>query len=79
MVHSTVTNRTWKAGHFSFTVGLEDVMKTLSLWVLLAFLPVTTITTRATKLPFIQDDFARARAEALQRKRPIFVECWAPW
>ncbi|MBV9265073.1 MAG: hypothetical protein JO061_02780 [Acidobacteriaceae bacterium] len=30
-------------------------------------------------LPFIQDDYSLARAQALQQKLPIFVECWAPW
>ena len=30
-------------------------------------------------LPFIQDDYSKALAEAKQRKLPIFVECWAPW
>jgi len=27
----------------------------------------------------INDDYARARAEAQRRKVPIFVEVWAPW
>jgi len=54
-------------------------MKTASLWILLALLPLTTVAASATRLPFIQDDFAKARAEAVQRKVPIFVECWAPW
>ena len=30
-------------------------------------------------LPFIEDDYSRALAEAKARKIPIFVECWAPW
>ena len=30
-------------------------------------------------LPFIQDDYARALAEARARKVPIFIEAWAPW
>ena len=30
-------------------------------------------------LPFIEDDFPRALAEARARKLPIFVEAWAPW
>jgi hypothetical protein len=30
-------------------------------------------------LPFIRDDFARARAEANRRKLPMFVDVWAPW
>ena len=33
----------------------------------------------ASALPFIRDDFARARTGARQRSLPIFVEVWAPW
>jgi hypothetical protein len=31
------------------------------------------------RLPFIADDYARARAEAVRRQVPLFVEVWAPW
>ena len=31
------------------------------------------------RLPIINDDYARARAEAVRRHVPIFVEAWAPW
>ena len=30
-------------------------------------------------LPFINDDFEKATAEAKRRNVPIFVEVWAPW
>jgi hypothetical protein len=30
-------------------------------------------------LPFIQDDYAKALKEARARKRPLFIETWAPW
>jgi hypothetical protein len=30
-------------------------------------------------LPFIEDDYARAVAEATRTKLPLFVEAWAPW
>jgi hypothetical protein len=30
-------------------------------------------------LPFIEDDFGRALALAKERKRPVFIEGWAPW
>ena len=33
----------------------------------------------AQVLPFIDDDYARARDEARSRKLPIFAESWAPW
>jgi len=31
------------------------------------------------RLPFIADDYARARAEANRSRLPLFVEVWAPW
>jgi len=37
------------------------------------------VTTAPTRLPFVQDDFARAQRDARQRGLPIFVEVWAPW
>jgi hypothetical protein len=30
-------------------------------------------------VPFIEDDYVRALAEAKQRNVPLFVEAWAPW
>ena len=30
-------------------------------------------------LPFIEDDWPRALAEAKRRNVPIFIEAWAPW
>ena len=30
-------------------------------------------------LPFIENDFSKALGEARAKKRPIFVETWAPW
>jgi hypothetical protein len=33
----------------------------------------------AAPLAFIEDDWARAQSEAKQRKKPIFVDAWAPW
>lgn len=32
-----------------------------------------------SRLPIINDDYARAHAEAVHRHVPIFVEVWAPW
>ena len=34
---------------------------------------------RRPVLPFIQDDYARALAEARARKVPVFIDAWAPW
>jgi hypothetical protein len=30
-------------------------------------------------LPFIENDFAKAVAQARTKKVPIFVDAWAPW
>jgi hypothetical protein len=30
-------------------------------------------------LPWIEDDYGRALAEARAKKVPIFAEAWAPW
>jgi hypothetical protein len=30
-------------------------------------------------LPFVEDNYAKARAEARSRRVPLFVEAWAPW
>lgn len=39
--------------------------------------PVAPVTHLA--LPFIQNDYPRALAEARARKVPLFIEAWAPW
>lgn len=30
-------------------------------------------------LPFIEDDYRKAVAEARERRLPILVDAWAPW
>jgi hypothetical protein len=30
-------------------------------------------------LPFIDNDYAKALAQAKKRNVPIFVDAWAPW
>jgi len=51
--------------------------------VLLATLATLATQARAsappTHLPIINDDYAKAQAEARQRHLPLFVEVWAPW
>ena len=62
----------------------------LSLWVLALGMVSGRVTTataapaaaapaRPMVLPWIEDDWTRAVAQAKQRKLPIFVESWAPW
>jgi tetratricopeptide (TPR) repeat protein/thiol-disulfide isomerase/thioredoxin len=41
--------------------------------------PPRPATASAEVLPFIEDDYARALAEAREKKRPLFVDLWAPW
>ncbi len=53
--------------------------RTAVIWALLATIQLSALAASAAKLPFLEDDFARARAIATERKLPIFVECWAPW
>jgi len=48
--------------------------KILALLIVVGFAPGL-----AAALPFIQDNYQQALAQAKQRKQPIFVECWAPW
>jgi hypothetical protein len=33
----------------------------------------------AKRLPFVDDDYARAIRDARARGVPVFVEAWAPW
>ncbi len=42
---------------------------------------LTTLVLAATaaRLPFIENDYARALATARAQKKPIFIEAWAPW
>ena len=40
---------------------------------------VTTSPGARESLPFIEDDYPRALAEAKQRGLPLFVDVWAPW
>ena len=35
--------------------------------------------TEPARLPFVEDDYARALSEATARGVPIFVDAWAPW
>jgi len=46
---------------------------------LLATLVCAAGLVQSAALPFIEDDYPRALAEARSRKVPLFVEIWAPW
>jgi hypothetical protein len=56
----------------------RDGMKKVFLMAL--FLTVSAFSVASTPgLPFIQDNYAKALAQAKQGNLPIFVEVWAPW
>lgn len=46
---------------------------------LLAALLVVTASSARAELPFIENDYAKAMAQARAKNIPIFVEAWAPW
>jgi endonuclease YncB( thermonuclease family) len=55
-------------------------MHRLARLALIAVLLVAAAPLRAAgNLPFIDDDYAKALAEARARKLPLFIEAWAPW
>ena len=45
--------------------------------------PPAAENTQGTKavlaLPFVEDDYTRALAEAKAKAVPLFIEAWAPW
>jgi hypothetical protein len=58
------------------TDRIKPMKRTLALAVLvLSAMPVLA----KEVLPFIEDDFAKAVAQARTKKEPIFVDAWAPW
>ena len=48
-------------------------------FVAFCFLFLVPAMATASKLPFINDDYPKAMANAKQRNLPMFVEVWAPW
>ena len=50
-------------------------MKKLLLLVMLAALPALA----KEVVPFIDNDYAKALAQAKKANVPIFVDAWAPW
>jgi len=53
-------------------------MKNVSTFLLLVVL-ATSAMAATTTLPFIDDNYAKALAEAKQRQLPLFVEASAVW
>ena len=46
---------------------------------LLSVLALAPLARAREVLPFIQDDYTKALAQAKSSHKPIFVEAWAPW
>jgi len=55
-------------------------MKTrLVIAITILMLSSRTFSATSNGLPFINDNFEKALAEAKQRNLPLFVDVWAPW
>ena len=55
-------------------------LQSLSMRKLLLILLLTALPAFAKEvLPFIDNDYAKALAQAKKRNVPIFVDAWAPW
>jgi hypothetical protein len=57
---------------------MREWLKRVSV-LLLFFVACSAARASAAGLPFIQEDYGHAIAQAKGRNLPIFVECWAPW
>ena len=64
---------------WNHTLAWEIAMKLVSLALLLAVGSSNAAAAAPGPLPFLSDDYARARAEANRRHLPLFVDVWAPW
>ncbi|HEY6146161.1 MAG TPA: hypothetical protein VIZ69_00625 [Thermoanaerobaculia bacterium] len=60
-----------------------NVLRTVSALLLLSTaaqaLPAKAAAPHAARLPFVDEDYARAIRDARARGVPVFVEAWAPW
>ena len=52
-------------------------MKKIAIAILLALSPALALAKEV--LPFIDDDYTKALAQARMKNVPIFVDAWAPW
>lgn len=50
-----------------------------SMFLALACLAAAPAAPPRSSLPWIDDDYGRALAEARSKRLPIFAEAWAPW
>jgi hypothetical protein len=54
-------------------------MKKLPMWIVPLALVAVALPAFTGSLPWIEDNYPKALAEAKQHKLPMFVEVWAPW
>jgi len=45
----------------------------------IALLGIASVASAKEMVPFIEDDYVKAVAQAKVKRVPIFVEAWAPW
>ncbi len=45
----------------------------------IALFGIASLASAKEVVPFIEDDYTTAVAEARAKRVPIFVEAWAPW
>ena len=54
-------------------------MKRLAFFAAVAFASALASFSARADLPFIENDYAKALAQATSKNVPLFVEAWAPW
>jgi len=73
----------FKSGRSVFPAALcyPARMRSRQAWSVLALMLLLPLgcSTPEPGLPFIEDDYAGALAEARERGTPLFIESWAPW
>lgn len=58
---------------------MKQTLLTLAAAAFLATGAASSATGPGLALPFVEDDYAGAVADAKTRGVPLFVEVWAPW
>jgi len=62
-------------------IALVSYAMKINILIVLLLLVLSTVAfgTPSKGLPFINDDYEKALAQAKQRNLPLFVDVWAPW
>ncbi len=71
------------SGVIWYLCGMKTLAAITALPVTLAFFASMAVAASAPSkpavLPWVQDDYAGALAQAKAKKVPIFIDSWAPW